>query len=189
MGSVKHRNSTKPSVAMLRACVEYHPKTGAFVWKHRPVEHFTSERAAASWNTRFAGRPVAKTRRGYLIVTITVEQRETHSLAHRAAWALMTGAWPDHEVDHQDRNRTNNAWTNLRACTHLENQFNKGRSSRNNSGFKGVHHHTQNNAWIAQIKHGGKTKHLGSFATAKEAADAYRTASLKHHGQFSSEVP
>lgn len=184
MGYIKHRNHTKPSIPMLRACVEYDPATGTFTWMCRPVEHFTDERAAASWNTRFAGRPVTKTQRGYLVVTITIEQRETYSMAHRVAWALMTGEWPEQEVDHIDRDRGNNRWANLRQATHQENQWNKAAGVRNRSGVVGVHQHTANGTWIAQCRVDGKTRHLGSFKSMDEAVAARAAATAINHGQF-----
>jgi hypothetical protein len=54
----------------------------------------------------------------------------------------------------------------------------------NTSGFKGVHLHSQNNNWIASLTFEGRNKHLGCFATAKEAALAYDVAAKQLFGEF-----
>lgn len=182
---VKHDNDSKPSIQMLRECVTYNAATGALTWLHRPESHFSSPRAAASWNTRFGGKPVLKRNRGYVVVCITVGGVESYSLGHRVAWALTTGAWPEHEVDHRSRIRDDNRWDNLRPADHLRNQWNKGIGARNKTGVKGVHVHSQNGTFIAQIKDGDRTRHIGSFNDLGSAAAAYRSAEVKAHGQFS----
>ncbi|WP_424031702.1 HNH endonuclease [Methylocella sp.] len=41
---------------------------------------------------------------------------------HRVVWLWKTGEWPFPEVDHEDRNGTNNRWTNLHEATSTQNQ-------------------------------------------------------------------
>ena len=73
---------------------------------------------------------------------------------------------------------------NLRQATHQENQWNKGASARSKTGVKGVHVHSQNGTFIAQIKDGGKTRHLGSFSDLGEAGAAYQAAEANARDQF-----
>lgn len=171
----KHRNDTKPSIDMLRACVSYDPASGVFMWKRRPAEHFTDARAAASWNTRFADKPVRKRSRGYFVVTITVDQKEHHCRAHRVAWALMTGQWPEHEVDHRDRDRGNNRWANLREATHEQNQWNKDADSRSKTGHRGVYP-APGGGYTVQVSIHRKPRHVGSFERLDDAIAARKSA-------------
>jgi HNH endonuclease len=44
--------------------------------------------------------------------------------AHRVIWLWMTGEWPEFDVDHQNRVRDDNRWSNLREATRSENMGN-----------------------------------------------------------------
>lgn len=182
---VKHRNESKPPIEVVRSRVSYDPTTGSLEWKECGPEHFVNERAWRIWLTKFGGKPVAKRTRGYVVVVISYQGHTHYLLGHRVAWAIHNGAWPEQEIDHSDGDRGNNRITNLREADHIHNQWNKGKSVRNKSGFKGVHKHTQNGTWIAQFRvPGGKTKYLGSFIDLETAASAYEAEARRHHQQF-----
>lgn len=48
-------------------------------------------------------------------------------LVHRVIWKIVTGKEPPEMIDHIDRDKHNNRWSNLRGCTHSENQINSDR--------------------------------------------------------------
>lgn len=78
-------------------------------------------------------------------------------------------------VDRINGDTLNNQKINLRIATPQINARNRT-STRHSSKYFGVHKHSVNNSWIAQIKFNKKTKHLGSFKTqelAKEARDKF----------------
>jgi hypothetical protein len=87
-------------------------------------------------------------------------------------------------VDHIDGDGLNNRRANLRAVTTQQNAFNQRAAKGNTSGFKGVTWIKQGKKWQASIKLNGKSRHLGRFATAEEAHDAYVKASAELHGEF-----
>jgi hypothetical protein len=174
-----------PPIDLLRALVAYEPDTGILRWLPRNPALFADRRAWAIWRAKFEDQPIRKRRRrGYVVVSFVANGVTYECPGHRAAWALTTGAWPEHQIDHEDRDPGNNRWSNLRPATNAENQRNKGLLPTNRSGFKGVHQHTQNGNWVAQIFVDGRKQHLGSFPSPEQAAAAYEAAALQHHGAF-----
>jgi HNH endonuclease/AP2 domain len=105
---------------------------------------------------------------------------------HRALVERMLGRQlkENGDVDHRDRDRLNNRRSNLRLCTSQQNSANSSLGIRNRSGFKGVHWNETASRWVAQTKLNGRTKHLGCFLSAEDAARAYDRAVLKEHGAF-----
>jgi len=102
---------------------------------------------------------------------------------HRVIWFLINDVDPaECQVDHRDRNPSNNKIENLRLCTHRQNQRNRGKHKNNRHKYKGVSKNTR--GYQARIRIKGKQIHLGTFATQEEAASRYNQAALKHHGEF-----
>lgn len=173
----KHRNDRMPPVAVLRERVAYDPATGALTWRHCGPEHFKNHLGWRIWHGKFAGKPVMKRRRGYIVVTISHAGREIHCQGHRVAWALMTGAWPEHEVDHEDRDHSNNRWKNLRPATHQQNQWNRTANRNSKTGVRGVYPNGSGK-FVAQVAVDQKPVHVGTYTTLAEAAVAQRAAAL-----------
>lgn len=114
--------------------------------------------------------------RGY--IQIMINQRFYY--AHRLAWLVMTGEWPTDQIDHKNTNKGDNSWDNLREATNSQNLAN--RKNTNPHGFKGVSR--DGNRFAAKIRKGGKATHIGSFATAEEAGDAYRKEAEREFGEY-----
>lgn len=102
--------------------------------------------------------------------------------ATKVIWLWMTGIWPEKDVDHRDRNRANNAWSNLRLATRCMNLVNQGLKHNNRSGFKGVT--SRGNSHSVKLRVNKEIVSLGSFPSAIEAAIAYDKAATHHHGEF-----
>ncbi len=104
--------------------------------------------------------------------------------AHRLAFALMTGAWPEGQVDHINGVRRDNRWSNLREVSSLVNTQNQRRArSDSATGVLGVSLDRRLLAkpYRAQIQVNGKNRKLGYFATADEAHQAYVEAKRQQH--------
>jgi len=86
-----------------------------------------------------------------------------------------------YQVDHKDGNGLNNCRGNLRECTPGQNQANHGPHD-GTSRFVGVSR--RRNRWYAQIRHGGKVYHLGSYADEVEAAKARDRKAVELHGPY-----
>jgi hypothetical protein len=104
--------------------------------------------------------------------------------AHRLAWFWVTGEWPEKQIDHKNRIRDDNYWLNIREATQSQNNYNKGISPTNSSGFKGVYWYKTYQKWRANIRINGKKKHLGYFDSPELAHKAYVKAGKEHHGEF-----
>lgn len=102
-------------------------------------------------------------------------------LAHRLAWLYEFGEWPS-ELDHRDRNRSNNRISNLRSVTRGQNCVNGAAMPSNTTGYRGVHFHKGAGRYRAQITKDGCCHSLGYFDDPKIAYEAYRRAVSDLHG-------
>lgn len=95
----------------------------------------------------------------------------------------MKGEWPPCQVDHEDTNKRNNRWTNLRLATGSQNQANRSAVKNNALGAKGVER-TKSGKFRARLKVAGNNQHLGTFNTIAEASAAYAAAARQTWGEF-----
>jgi hypothetical protein len=145
----------------LKSILHYDPETGIFT---RLVKR----------NRRFlvgsiAGSPSSA---GYSYIYIDGK----HYVASRLAWFYMTGNWPLKEIDHKNRNPSNDKFGNLREATRSQNLMNRE--------VKGVHYHKKKGRWIAAIAINRKRTYLGSFSSQEEAHVAYMARARELHGEF-----
>ena len=165
MSAVKDRKLT---VDVLRRLLDYNPDTGVFRWRY-DMRRVPMDGVAGRKNVD-----------GYWGVSVNKE----YILAHRLAWFYVYGEWPNGDVDHINRNRSDNRICNLRVATRAQNVHYSRPSSKNKSGYKGVHFIKRQKLWGAQIKVDGRSINLGSYADPKLASAAYQAAAKKHFGEF-----
>ena len=170
-----------PSV--IHKLISYDSESGDLVWRVRDVSFFTDGQKSALhcmrvWNSKFANKPALnfKNDAGYMTGRIFYKLYR----AHRVAWALHTGSWPLHEIDHVNGKRSDNRFTNLRDVTHQENGKNCARSSDNQSGVTGVHWDKRRLVWLVSIKAEGVSKFLGYFENIEDAIAARVNANAQY---------
>jgi hypothetical protein len=119
---------------------------------------------------------------GYSIIGVNY----TEYFEHNLVWFYFKGAFPPEglEIDHRDRNRSYNHPDNLRLGTRSDNNANMELRSDNKAGFRGVHFNKEKQKYCAQVTKNKKTKSLGYFATAEEAAKAVAEARDRLLGEF-----
>lgn len=150
------------------------------------VLHYDSETGIFTWRSRTGNRVHIGQKAGFLCaggyIGITID-RQTY-LAHRLAWFLVTGMWPDCEIDHENTIRDDNRWINLRQATRAQNSHNKPVNKNNTSGIKGVSWNKQAKKWDVQIRFNGKRVYFKQFKTLDEAKIAADAVRLQLHGEF-----
>lgn len=109
-----------------------------------------------------------------------VMSTESHITLHR----YLLGSKCE-SIDHINRNRLDNRMSNLRACTTMQNNMNRGRFKSNTSGYKGVTFDKSKGKYKASIGLGYKRIHIGYYCTAEEAGEAYKRRANELYGEYS----
>lgn len=165
----KKKNKFILTQEYLKQVLKYDPETGIFVWLIKPTLRIEAGAVAGS-----------KSLNGY----ITIRYNYRLYYAQRLACLYMTGNFPKHHMDHINRDKTDNMWTNLRECDVSKNNANKSRQKNNTSGYKGVGWFKRDEKWRAVIQYKGKYIHIGYFDCKHEAARAYNKKALELFGEF-----
>lgn len=150
--------------SQLKERIHYDPDTGRFTWlKDSPLG-----------GARLAGKIAGCIANdGYMVIGI---RKRTYK-AHRLVFLYMESEMPAKQVDHINRNRSDNRWCNLRHATHQENQQNMS----NNTDFIGVSWRKRTNQWTAQSRLNGRVKYLGIFKTHLAACYARHYYDIKNN--------
>ena len=149
-----------PSQEYLRYNFYYNPETGKMYARFNKIHR------------KIGDEGTFRTTDGYLHFSIDNKK----CLVHRLIYVYQTGIDPQgFDVDHKDRDKSNNKWENLRLATRPQNQRNR----------VGKGYHKVGKKWKAYIKTDYKMKYLGYYETEQEASDAYIQAKNELHGEFS----
>lgn len=158
-------NKPLPSIDRLRQVLSYDAESGSLTWrigrKGLPTEKHVVR---------------CKNKGGYVVVMVD----RVLLRAHRVAWAIHHGRWPDGEVDHINGNRADNALTNLRDVPKRLNAQNLRKAKKTNQcGLLGVYE--RDGMFLARVCVDGKTINLGRHKTAEAAHQAYVAGKRIHH--------
>ncbi len=128
-----------------------------------------------------AGQPIGSRNWNGRLVIYIEGRRYFHSRLVYAYHYNDPGAF---DVDHIDRDPTNDKVENLRPATRSQNRANSCASRQNvKSGIKGVKLHSSGR-YQARIKVKGKLLHLGTFFCKEAAAKRYAQAAAYYFGEF-----
>ena len=126
----------------------------------------------------FSEQPISISSNGYARVGFQYKRYG----AHRVAWALVTGRWPELDIDHINGIRDDNRLCNLRhvdRSTNLENTR-TAKSHNKSSGVLGVSV-SPKGLITSRIKISGVDMYLGSFKSVEDASAAYLEAKRSFH--------
>jgi hypothetical protein len=149
----------------VRTTLRYCPQTGEFVWaQHKRRPDLIGKRAGSA------------TVSGYWAISVNGQK----ILAHRLAWAYMTGQFPNAHIDHKDGDKKNNAFANLREVSRFGNLQNMRKATKaSKTGLLGVSAHQ--NKWRVQIMVSGKRIRESGFNSPEEAYQRYLELKRKLH--------
>lgn len=158
------------SAQRLRVLLDYDPDTGLFTWR------------APLSNVVRVGQ-VAGTRDSCGYIAIGVDGRRC--LAHRLAWLHYYGEhappWPQCQIDHINRIKTDNRIANLRLVSPSGNKQNRVEPHSNNRiGKLGVKRNGKS-SYMAQIWVDGRSLYLGTYKCPELAEAAYLKAKAEYH--------
>lgn len=154
-------SDTASTSEQLKDMLDYNPETGALVWRVPRGPHGEIGKKAGS---------LSKNGRLYLSVGLA------RYMAHRVAWCIYYGKWPEQNVS-----ALNGDYTDLRIANYVELSSGltaqKGGPKRTGqSGIRGVGWDKSRGKWIASITRNYKLINLGRFDSKEEARAAYERA-------------
>lgn len=168
----------KVELDVAKEFLDYNPETGIFIWKVRDKKWFSNyNNRHKVWNKRFSGEVAGELQnKGYVLISINSERY----LAHRLAWLLHYGEWPQVEMDHINHIRNDNRIKNLRLADNRTNKKNIKLSIANKSGVNGVSFDKRLKKWIAGIGVDKKRIYLGCFDDKEDAVASRLRANIRY---------
>ena len=152
------QSEEKLTIARARQELNYDPVSGQLKWLR-----------ASNNRQRLAGDVAGfEGSKGYIRLKFLGKE----NLAHRLIWAMMTGGFPDREVDHINGVRSDNRWSNLRLVDPSQQRANAKINSNSSSGVRGVYFNKRRGKWRAHYQR----RHLGYFETIDDASSAVARA-------------
>ena len=100
-------------------------------------------------------------KKGYIITALSNNGDDRRFKNHRlVALHYVKNDNPDEYdmVDHIDRNKKNNHYTNLRWVNNQMNTLNRGKNENNTSGHKNIHYRTGRQRWLYVFHQNGKKR-------------------------------
>ena len=171
MSAISLENERKLSAVRLRSLLDYDPKTGIFQWKRANARRKAGERAG--W-IRPDGRNL-------------IRIGPTRYLASRLAWLYVYGEWPERYVDHIDRDKANDAISNLRQADKQQNSWNAGVRNQNTLGLRNITTHRKR--FVVRFLRGRETIFRQSFRSLDDAIRVRDAHSPIIYGAFQPTSP
>ena len=141
----------------LKELFSYDPNTGIFTRKAR-------------MGNRVKIGDIAGCVRGDGYIRIMIDG--VHYYSHRLVWLYIHSYIPENNLDHINRDPSDNRISNLREVSNQCNMRNTGNLARNTSGVKGVGWSKANQKWESRIHVNGKGISIGYYKSFSNAVCA-----------------
>jgi hypothetical protein len=143
-------------------------KDGSLYWKNLVK--------GSRYNGRVAGVDNGK---GYRQIRIAGK----HIYAHRVIFFIHHGRWPKEQIDHINKDNTDNRIENLRECSRSQNHMNRkdkpGRDLPRN-----VYLEPSTNKYRVVLRLNNVPMSFGCYKTVEQAKSVARQAREKYYGEF-----
>lgn len=169
MAQKRKYSSDELTVEFIRDRLDYNPNNGEF-----KIRKKSGKKGVVGNKTGSKGK------NGYVYLYLN----NNVALAHRVAWVYVYGEWPNEQVDHINRDRSDNRISNLRLASQSQNSCNGSLRSTNKSGYRGVSWSKEKKKWVSRIVKDRKQYVLGYFDDKEKAYMAYLEAANRLHGGF-----
>lgn len=153
------------TVEELKSQLRYEPDTGDFYRIARP----------RGSNAPMGLITTKTTEAGYIRIRVLGRK----FMAHQLAYVYMTHVWPT-QVDHDNRNRSDNRWCNLSESSDVHNRKNQSLRKTNNTGMAGVIWDDKRQRYVVRVTNNYKQIWLGQFKTLLAAEYARHAANLEY---------
>lgn len=150
----------------LKEVLQYNAETGEFIWKVQLNARGTVGSQAGTKSKRYRKR---------------IRVDGVQYFAYKLAWLYVHGQWPT-EIDHINRDDTDDRIANLRVASRSENNFNRRDPVPGKQA--GITWFAQTKRWRARIKVNRKEIALGYFVDIADAIAAREAAELKYFPGF-----
>lgn len=137
---------------MYKTYLSYNKASGEFHWLHTVS------------STAIKGYLAGSITKGYRYIQLHGKKVAAHQLAY---W-WITEEWVI-DLDHIDRVKDNNSFSNLRVATRREQGLNRSLQINNRSGYKNITWFKRTSRWKVEFKYNGRQIHVGYFKDIKEA--------------------
>lgn len=161
------RNPRPIDPLRVRELFDYNTSTGVLTWKVR-----------ASVRIKVGDVAGGICQEGYIVIGVDGDRL----LAHRVVWAWVHGENPDGDVDHINRDRSDNRISNLRRVSRSENLLNA--RHKNATGLTGIMK-VPSGRFRAAFHINRKCTYIGTYDTAEEAHAAYAKRHIQEYGELS----
>jgi hypothetical protein len=150
----------------IKKLFKYNPETGDLLWRIQKGTQGIIGNVTGCTDDR-----------GRILIKINSKRY----YAHRLVFLYHHGYFPEYEIDHIDRNPSNNRISNLREVSHICNMRNAKRDRTNTSGITGVYQVKGDGKWRAAITINRKIYHLKFTSSFKDTVIARHNAEIKYN--------
>lgn len=140
--------------SILKEYLEYDADSGHFYNK-----------VSRSSNSKIGDIAGSTNKLGYVVINLLGKRY----LAHRLAWLYVYGCWPDNEIDHIDRVKSNNSIYNLRDVSRSINGRNTPVRSHSQIGHKNIKYDKRDRMFSVCLTINGSQRSFGRFNNLTDA--------------------